>query len=138
MLCDHFAGRLAAVRNLNDRLMLPRIKCLADRFKWGHPFALEEGQKFSMDGGDPFDPRLSRKALRDGRQGAIHVVRNRQRLEEEGFAGQASLALPLLGGAAAEVGEVGGGALVGGDLLVALQERGGERIELRRPLLGRL
>ena len=136
MLCDDFAGRLAAVGNLGDRLMLPRIKCLADRFKWGHPFALEECQKFSMDCGDPFDPRFGRKVLGDSRQGAIHVVGNRQRLKEEGFTGQASLALPLLGGAAAEVGEVSRGALMGGDLLVALQEGGGERIELRRPLLG--
>ena len=120
MLCDDFTGWLAAVRNLGNRLMLPRIKCLADRFKWGHPFALEECQKFSMDGRDPFDPRLSRKALGHSRQGAIHVVSDRQRLEEEGFAGQASLALPLLGGASAEVGKVGRGALMGGDLFVAL------------------
>ncbi len=136
MLCDDFAGRLAAIGNLGDRLMLPRIKCLTDRFKWGHPFAFEECQKFSMDCGDPFDPRLSRKVLGHSRQGAIQVVGNCQRLKEEGFAGQASLALSLLGGAAAEVGKVGGGALVGGDLLVALQKGGGKRIELRCPLLG--
>ena len=71
-----------------------------------------------------------------GGEGALQVVGDRQDLEEQGLARQAGLALALFGGAAAEVGEVGGGALMGGDLLVPLQQGGGERIELGRPLLG--
>ena len=56
-----------------------------------------------------------------GGEGTLQVVGDRQDLEEQGLARQAGLALALFGGAAAEVGEVGGGALMGGDLLVPLQ-----------------
>ena len=83
MLGNHFAGGLATARNLGDRLVFPRIKLLADRFKWGHPFALQQRQELAINRGDPFHPGLSRKVLGDGGEGAVHVVGDGQGLDQE-------------------------------------------------------
>jgi hypothetical protein len=70
---------------------------------------------------DPLNPRNARPIGWPGRHGAVQIIDDCNCLQQEPVCGEASFALALLRHASPKVREIGGGSLVRGDLLIALE-----------------
>jgi hypothetical protein len=84
--------------------------------------SLEQQAELAVDGGDALHPGVLVQVYGPRLERPVEVVRQREHLADQVFAGQAEVPLPFLGGAASEVGELRAFPLESGQVPVGFRD----------------